>query len=101
MNDEKTTKDEKESAGSCPSAMNCYVLESLPKTVDGMPIVPDMMVYCIVGEHVDERKVIGPYGKYALLTHEPAMSGTCAGSAHRLANTVFSTRKAAEEATKT
>lgn len=72
------------------------LLKALPKTGDGVPIVPGIIVYCIVGKRIDEREVIAPYGKKALLTHEPSQHGTCAGQSHRLAFTVFSTREAAE-----
>lgn len=71
------------------------VVDALPKTADGVPIVPDMTVYCIVGEHVDERRVIGPYGKQSLLTHEPAQHGAGSGSSHRLADTVYADRSKA------
>lgn len=71
------------------------IIEQLPKTVDGVPIVPGMLVYIRVGEHVDERKVLGPYGKQALLTHEPPQHGAGGGSCHRLANVCYSTREAA------
>jgi hypothetical protein len=74
--------------------------QALPRTADGVPIVPEMTVYCIVGGHVDERRVIGPYGKVALLTHEPGGHGTCPGSTHRLANTVYAAREVALESVK-
>ncbi len=73
-----------------------WIISQLPTTADGVPIVPDMMIYCIVGQHVDERKVIGPYGKLALLTSEPARHGAGGGSSHRLADVCYSTRAAAE-----
>lgn len=69
------------------------IVASLPKTADGFPVVPGMTVYCIVGEQVDERTVIGPYGKLALLTHEPARHGAGDGSCHRLATTVYASRE--------
>lgn len=71
------------------------LLQALPRTADGVPIVPDMTVYCIVGEHVDERRVVGPYGRVALLTREPMRHGAGEGDAHRLAETVYSSREAA------
>lgn len=71
------------------------VLSSLPVTADGQYIVPDMFVYCINGEHIDERKVLGPYGKQALLTLEPARHGVGTSYSHRLANTVYASREEA------
>lgn len=68
------------------------LLAALPATADGVPIVPGMTVYCAIGPHLDEREVVGPYGKLALLTREPARYGACEGSAHRLANTVYAER---------
>ena len=76
------------------------MLAALPHTVDGAPIIPGMTVHCIVGKFADEREVIGPYGKKALLTFEPARHGACAGSAHRLANTVYACRENALAAAK-
>lgn len=71
------------------------LIEQLPRTADGVPIVPGMLVYIRVGEHIDERRVIGPYGKQSLLTHEPARAGAGDGSAHRPANVCYSTIQAA------
>lgn len=76
------------------------ILAALPHTADGAPIIPGMMVYCIVGQHVDERKVIGPSGKMALNTFEPARHGAGPGQCHRLANTVYAVRENAIEAAK-
>lgn len=74
------------------------VVARLPKTADGVPVTPGMLVYVRVGEHVDERRVIGPYGKKALLTHEPARHGAGDGSAHRIVEDCYSTAEAANEA---
>jgi hypothetical protein len=71
------------------------IVEQLPRTADGVPIVPGMTVWCRVGPYADERKVVAPYGKVALLTREPARHGACEGDSHRLAETVYSTREAA------
>ena len=76
------------------------IMDALPLTADGKAIIPGMTVFCVAGNYADERKVIGPYGKKALLTSEPARHGTCAGSSHRLADTVYAVRENAIEATK-
>jgi hypothetical protein len=73
---------------------------ALPQTADGAPILPGMMVHCIVGKHADEREVIGPYGKQALLTREPARHGAGEGYCHRMARTVYAVRENAIEAAK-
>ena len=65
------------------------MMDALPLTADGKAIIPGMKVFCIAGNCIDRREVIAPYGKSALLTSEPARHGTCAGSSHRLADTVY------------
>jgi hypothetical protein len=67
----------------------------LPKTKDGVPIVPDMTVFITHGDGCDQRRVIGPYGKLALLVHSPRSGG---GSNHHLATDAYSTREAAQAA---
>lgn len=76
------------------------MMNALPLTADGKAIIPGMKVFCIAGNCIDERQVIGPYGKQALLTSEPARHGTCAGSSHRLADTVYVLRENALTALK-
>lgn len=80
----------------CRAAPTCShggILDALPKTADGVPIVPGMLVYC--GERADEREVLGPYGFLALFTREPARHGASEGYSHRLANTVYASRDSA------
>ena len=74
------------------------VVEKLPKTADGVSIVPGMTVYIFVGGHIDEREVRGPYGLACLLVREPARHGACEGTRHELAGSCYSTREAAETA---
>jgi len=84
------------------------VIDKLPKCwrildgelVQDVPIVPDMLVYIIVGEHIDERRVVGPYGQKALLIVEPERHGSCRGTRHILVEHCHSTREAAEAAMK-
>lgn len=76
------------------------IVDKLPETADGVPVVPYMMVYIRMGSHIDERRVIGPQGRAALNTDEPATHGTGGGQAHRLLTDCYSTRKAAEAAAK-
>ena len=74
------------------------IMDRLPKTVDGMPIVPGMTVF-IPHPHpsnlITEREVVAPYGTLACLTKEPAHFGCCESTAHRLARECYSTREAA------
>lgn len=76
------------------------LLDALPVTADGAPIIPGMVVHCVAGKFADEREVLGPYGKEALLTFEPARHGAGPGQCHRLANTVYAVRENAIEAAK-
>ena len=71
------------------------IVEKLPKTGDNVPVVPGMVVYCLTGCSIDERTIIGPYGNFAVLTKEPSGPGWSGGHAHRLTNTIYSTREAA------
>jgi len=77
------------------------IVDRLPKTVDGSPIVPGMTVF-VPHPHpsnlITEREVVAPYGTLACLTKEPAHSGCCESTAHRLARECYSTREAAEAA---
>lgn len=71
------------------------IIAKLPKTGDGIPIVPGLTVFVVRGNKIDERDVVGPYGNLALLVREPEQHGAASGTAHCLAETVFSTREAA------
>ena len=74
------------------------IVDRLPKTVDGMPIVPGMTVFIPhprPSNLITEREVLAPYGTLACLTKEPAHSGCCESTAHRLARECYSTREAA------
>ena len=75
------------------------LVDRLPKTADGVPLVPGMTVF-IPHPHpsnlITEREVIAPYGTLACLTKEPAHSGCCESATHRQARECYSTREAAE-----
>jgi len=79
------------------------IVDRLPKTADGVPLVPGMTVF-IPHPHpsnlITERVVLAPYGTLACLTKEPAHSGCCESATHRQARECYSTRKAAEAARK-
>jgi hypothetical protein len=74
------------------------IVRQLPLTADGVPITPGMTIFKLAGKYVDEREVVGPYGRKALLYREPARHGAGAGDCHCLAETCYSTRQAAEQA---
>jgi len=74
------------------------IVDRLPKTADGVPLVPGMTVF-IPHPHpsnlITEREVVAPYGTLACLTKEPARCGCCESTAHRLARECYSTCEAA------
>jgi len=77
------------------------LVDRLPKTADGVPLVPGMTVF-IPHPHpsnlITEREILAPYGTLACLTKEPAHSGCCESTTHRQARECYSTREAAEAA---
>jgi len=77
------------------------IVDRLPKTADGFPIVPGMTVFIPhprPSNLITEREVVAPYGKVACLTKEPAHNGCCESTTHRQARECYSTREAAEGA---
>lgn len=80
------------------------IVDRLPKTADGFPVVPGMTVFIPhprPSNLITEREVVAPYGSVACLTKEPAHSGCCESTAHRQARECYSTREAALAAKET
>lgn len=74
------------------------IVAKLPKTADGVRVVPGMRVWCVGGKYIDEREVLGPHGQHSLLTLEFHPHNGGYATTHRLAKDCYSTEAAARAA---